>query len=101
MAKTVILLLIVIINTGYSQMNKTHSIVSSAPKAEKVPHQHIYHNDIREDNYHWLRDDDRKDPKVLDYLAQENNYTDSVLNSEKPLIDKLYQEIIARLPSKE
>lgn len=101
MSKTIILILIVIANTGYSQMNKTHTIVPSAPKADKIPYQHVYHNNVRQDPYHWLRDDDRKDPKVIDYLNQENAYTDRILKSQKPLIEELYQEIVARLPSKE
>ena len=30
------------------------------------------HGDIRTDNYYWLND--RKNPAVIDYLNQENNY---------------------------
>ena len=29
-----------------------------------------------DDYYHWLRDDKRKDPKVLNYLEEENKYTE-------------------------
>ncbi|MEW5311304.1 MAG: hypothetical protein WDW38_003032 [Sanguina aurantia] len=35
-----------------------------APLAAKVPKQLVDHGDTREDSYYWLRDDDRKDPKV-------------------------------------
>ncbi|MCF6288581.1 MAG: S9 family peptidase [Proteobacteria bacterium] len=71
------------------------------PIAKKVPHKHIYHDDIRLDDYHWLRDDDRKNPAVIEYLNQENNYTDIQLKSQQPIIAKLYEEIVARLPKKE
>ena len=63
------ILLILITNNGSSKMNKNTHIVSSAPKAEKIQHKHVYHDDTRIDDYHWLRDDDRKDPKVIDYLT--------------------------------
>ena len=87
--------------TGHSAMKNTSEIISSAPIAKKVHYIHKAHGHERIDNYQWLRDDDRKNPQVIRYLQDENSYTDKVLKGEKPLIDKLYQEIIARLPSKE
>ncbi|MCF6319830.1 MAG: S9 family peptidase [Proteobacteria bacterium] len=101
MPKVTILLLFTLTNVAYSQMKTPEPIISSAPAAKKVPYKHISHGDVRLDNYHWLRDDDRKNPEVIAYLNQENTYTDLILKNEKPLIDKLYQEIITRLPSKE
>lgn len=85
-------------NIGNTQMN---TIVSKAPVAKKIPYKHIYHDDVRVDNYHWLRDDDRKNPEVIEYLNQENIYTDAQLKSEQPVIATLYDEIVARLPKKE
>ncbi|GGB50752.1 oligopeptidase B [Oceanisphaera marina] len=67
------------------------------PVARKIPHNLTRHNDTRIDNYHWLRDDERADPRVLDYLQQENNYTDQVLSPLDSLQETLYQEMIARL----
>lgn len=32
------------------------------------------HGDTRIDNYYWLRDDDRSQAEVLDYLRRENEY---------------------------
>jgi len=101
MYKNLILIIALLTNIGYTKMNETNNIISEAPKAKKIPFKHIQHNDIRVDNYNWLRDDDRKDPKVIDYLNQENTYTDAILHNEKPLIDTLYNEIVTRLPSKE
>ncbi|MBL4658918.1 MAG: S9 family peptidase [Alcanivoracaceae bacterium] len=84
-----------------SPMNKTNNIISQAPKAKKDIYKHIQHDDVRIDNYQWLRDDDRKNPEVIAYLEQENSYTDHILTEQKPLIDRLYNEIVARLPTKE
>jgi len=84
-----------------SQMNKTNSIISQAPKAKKDHYKHLQHDHVRIDNYHWLRDDDRKNPEVIAYLEQENSYTDQILTEQMPLIDRLYNEIVARLPTKE
>lgn len=51
----------------------------------------------RQDQYYWLRDDTRKDPAMLGYLAAENAYADAVLAPSKPVQDKLYEEIVARI----
>ena len=82
-------------------MNLSEPNNSIVPQAEKVEHSHQYHNESRVDNYQWLRDDDRADKKVLDYLSAENKYTDAQLSSHKTEIENIYHEIIARLPHKE
>jgi oligopeptidase B len=51
----------------------------------------------RTDNYYWLRDDERKKKAMLEHLAAENAYTDAVLAPIKPLQEKLYNEIVARI----
>ncbi|MEO8160225.1 MAG: S9 family peptidase [Arenimonas sp.] len=51
----------------------------------------------RNDEYYWLRDDTRKNADMLAYLKAENAYADQVLASSKPLNDKLYEEIVARI----
>jgi oligopeptidase B len=51
----------------------------------------------RSDPYYWLRDDDRTDPEVLAYLRAENAYHAQHLAPVKPLEDKIYAELIARL----
>lgn len=42
------------------------------PKAEKRPYPITIHGDTRVDDYYWLRDDERADRQVLDYLQAEN-----------------------------
>ncbi|ODQ05471.1 oligopeptidase B [Shigella sp. FC1655] len=67
------------------------------PKANKVPHVMTEHGDTRTDNYYWLRDDSRKDPKVLDYLNAENAYTESVMKEGKALEETLFNEMVSRM----
>jgi hypothetical protein len=50
-----------------------------APVAKKVSHVMEMHGDKREDNYYWIRDDDRKDSDVLAYLNEENAYTEALM----------------------
>lgn len=42
--------------------------VLTAPVAERRPHRLVAHGDVRVDDYYWLRDDDRSDPRVLAHL---------------------------------
>jgi oligopeptidase B len=45
------------------------------------------------DNYFWLRDDSRKNPKVIDLLNFENELVDKLMEPTKELQTKLYNEI--------
>ena len=67
------------------------------PDVEKRPHTVTSPHGERQDEYYWLRDDERKDPQMLAYLNAENAYADAVLASLQPLEDKLYDEIVARI----
>ncbi|MGO2368026.1 MAG: S9 family peptidase, partial [Serratia sp. (in: enterobacteria)] len=49
------------------------------------------------DDYYWLRDDSRKNKKVLDYLTAENRYTEQMMQPYQALRDKLYQEMLGRI----
>jgi oligopeptidase B len=51
----------------------------------------------RTDPYYWLRDDERRDPRVLAYLNAENDYHARHRAPAKALEDEVYEEIIARL----
>lgn len=101
MIKLLPFFLVIFSSIGLAQMTKTNSIISTAPKTEKITHTHKFHNDTRVDNYHWLRDDNRKDKKVIAHLEKENSYTDQVLKEQTTVIEELYHEIIGRLPKKE
>ena len=68
------------------------------PDADKKPHVvKAPFGAERQDEYYWLRDDSRKDPAMLGYLNAENAYADAVLAPSKPVQDKLYDEIVARI----
>jgi oligopeptidase B len=67
------------------------------PKAAKKPHTVSSPNGNREDEYYWLRDDTRKNPEMLAYLAAENAYREAVLAPTKPAQETLYAEMVARL----
>lgn len=45
-----------------------------------------------EDNYHWLRDDTRTNPDVLEHIKNENCYTDTIMEPHKDLIKSIYEE---------
>jgi oligopeptidase B len=68
------------------------------PDADRKPHVvRAPFGAERVDDYYWLRDDERKDPAVIGYLQAENAYADAVLAPLKPLEDRLYGEIVARI----
>lgn len=68
-----------------------------APLAEKIPHEMTMHGHTRIDNYYWMRDDQRQDPKVLAHLEAENAYTDAVLAHTKALQEQLFEEMKGRI----
>ena len=74
------------------------SIYSSlaAPVASKKPYIHEAHGHQRKDDYFWLRDDKRESLEVLDYLQQENSYTESQMVPLIELQKNLYKEMVAR-----
>lgn len=49
------------------------------------------------DPYGWMRDDDRTDPEVLDWLRSENAYTEAVTKRLSGLRSKLYDEMVGSL----
>ena len=65
------------------------------PAAGKIPYSLEKHGDVRVDDYYWMRD--RKDPKVIKYLKDENVYTDGVLKHNEALQSRLFDEMKARI----
>jgi oligopeptidase B len=68
-----------------------------APVAPRLPRTLRSPWGERDDPYYWLRDDERSDPKVLAYLAAENEYRQASMAAVKPLEERLYGEIIGRV----
>jgi oligopeptidase B len=70
-----------------------------APKAKRIPHPHVLHGDVRQDDYYWLRD--RENPEVIAYLEEENRYYDEHMRPLQPLTERIYQELVERIPDVE
>ncbi|SGY94339.1 Protease II [Moritella viscosa] len=70
---------------------------TTAPVAMKQAHSMTIHQHTRQDDYFWLRDDERKNKQVLNYLEQENDYTKAVLSPLASLQTELYDEMVARV----
>lgn len=65
------------------------------PIAAKKPHQLTMHNDIRTDDYYWMKD--RENPEVIEYLNAENDfYQKSTAHTQKFQKD-LFDEMKARI----
>ncbi|MCI0708102.1 MAG: S9 family peptidase [Ignavibacteriae bacterium] len=65
------------------------------PVAEVNPTTLEKHGHQRVDNYFWLNQ--RENPKTIDYLNAENDYTDKVMEPTKALQEKLFEEIKGRI----
>lgn len=65
------------------------------PVARSVPHALKLHQDVRQDDYYWLRE--RENPEVTQYLADENSYYDEVMAPLQPLAEGVFSEMKARL----
>ena len=83
--------------TGVTAQTAPPAASPQPPRAAKKPFQVTSPNGPREDDYYWLRDDTRKNPEMLAYLAAENAYADDRLTSLKPLQAKLYSETVSRI----
>ncbi len=59
------------------------------------------HNHQRIDNYFWLRDDERKDKKVIEYLQKENEYSDYWFKKNKVKSKKIFKYYKDSLPKLE
>ena len=65
------------------------------PVAKKIPHELVMHGDSRVDPYYWMNQ--RDSDEVIQYLNQENAYTDAVMKGTENLQESLFQEIKGRI----
>ncbi|MBO9713569.1 S9 family peptidase [Sphingomonas sp.] len=77
---------------GETPASPTPPVAAQKPHEVKAPF-----GAARNDEYYWLRDDTRKNPEMLAYLAAENGYADAVMAPTKPLQEKLYGEIVGHI----
>ena len=89
----------------FSLINHTETnyktLKNQKPSPEKIPVTFEAHGVKRVDNYYWMRDDSRKDPKVIKHLNSENDYLENWFLSGTDRRDELFEEITARIPKKE
>ncbi len=65
------------------------------PVAEKIKKELSTNGHSRIDYYYWLNE--RNNPKVIDYIKAENQYTEEVMADYSDIRDRLYDEIIGRI----
>jgi oligopeptidase B len=81
--------------SGSGESSGIDPTAATPPVAEKVPHKTEIHDDVRIDNYFWLRN--KKDSKVIDHLKAENTYTAAVMKPTETLQARLYKEMLGRI----
>lgn len=69
------------------------SAPTGPPVAERRPHEITAHGDTRVDDWYWLRD--LSDPAVRQLLEAENAWTEHATAPLEPLVESIYQEILA------
>ncbi|HMD44185.1 MAG TPA: S9 family peptidase [Candidatus Acidoferrum sp.] len=79
---------------SYSPEEADH-LAWQPPVAQRETVEHVLHGDRRLDEYAWLRH--KSDPRVLEYLNQENAYADQFLKPTEKLQETLYQEMLGRI----
>jgi oligopeptidase B len=85
---------------NHTETNYT-TLKNHKPSPEKIPVTFEAHGVKRVDDYYWMRDDSRKDPKVIEHLNSENDYLENWFLSGTDRRDELFEEITARIPKKE
>ena len=65
------------------------------PAAQREPVEHVIHGDRRVDHYAWLRKKD--DPRVREYLQEENDYAEAYMKATGAFQEELYQEMLGRI----
>jgi oligopeptidase B len=65
------------------------------PVAKVIPTSVTLHEEVRVDDYAWLRD--RENPEVIAYLEAENAYTAEMMRATEPLQETLYAEMLGRI----
>ena len=75
-----------------------------APVAAVYPHVRKIHDDTVQDDYYWMIDYFKKGEKsqeVIDYLEEENNYTNLMLQDTEDLQESLFHELKSRIKEKD
>lgn len=65
------------------------------PKPKKTDHYIVTHGDSIYQPYYWMRE--KNSPELINYLYEENAYTEAQLKSNKLLQKKIFEELRARI----
>jgi|GEM_PF-1920 len=79
------------ISSLYSQTEKL-----IPPSAAKITWADTIHGDIRQDEYHWMRQ--KTEPQLINHLYAENGYSDRVMAGSSLLMKKMFEEMRVRIP---
>ena len=71
------------------------------PIPKKIKKTLTMHNDKRVDWYYWLRDDERKDKEIINYLKKENAYSESWFKNNKVNSNKIFNYYKKSIPKHE
>ncbi len=71
------------------------------PFPKKIPKKLLMHGDLRIDNYYWLRDDNRKNKEILNYLNHENEFTKNWFKKNKVNSKRFFKYYKDSLPKLE
>jgi oligopeptidase B len=83
-----------LIYSGCSENQKSPVMVAPIAKIQKK--ELMSNGDTRQDNYFWLNQ--RENPEVVAYLEAENAYTKAMMSHTDAFREKLFNEIVGRIP---
>ena len=89
---------LILISSLFSCDTKTQKSMSELPKAplaKQIPKNLTIHDDVRVDEFYWLKD--RENPEVIDYLNNENNYYNAHTAHTKEFQTSLFEEMKSRI----
>ncbi|MDP8232799.1 MAG: S9 family peptidase [Candidatus Zophobacter franzmannii] len=69
----------------------------SPPIAKRSDYFYRLHNHHIRDPYHWLKDKERSNPDVIDYIEEENVYAGKMMEHTRKMQETLYNEMTARM----
>ena len=76
-----------------------HKFPQDYPHPEKNPHRMEKFGETRVDDFYWMKD--RENPKVIDFLNRENQYTERVMAPAKSLESTVFEELKSRVKEDE
>ena len=89
--------LVVALAAGDETAGSIHRKLIEPPVCPERRHHFQDEPEPRSDSYYWLRDDDRKDKDVLDYLKAENEYCKTMMADTAGLQERLFAEFRGRI----